>query len=138
MVVSRQVRIETRGCGDAVDITESVAEQVRASGLGSGVATLFVESSTSALTTMEFEPGVVWDLGELLGRIAPVGADYRHNLRWGDGNGHAHIRHALIGPSLVVPFVGGRLTLGTWQQVVLLEFDNRPRSRSVVVQLLGE
>ena len=138
MVVCRQVQVSTRGNGDIVDITQQVAGEVQASGLESGIATLFVAGSTCALTTMEFEPGVVYDLQHLLDQLAPPGADYRHNLRWGDGNGHAHIRHALLGPSLTIPFVEGHLTLGTWQQVVLLDFDNRPRSRSVVVQMLGE
>ncbi len=138
MVVNRQIRVATRGNGDVIDITQQVAGEVQTSGLGGGIATLFVAGSTCALTTMEFEPGVVHDLQHLLDQLAPPGADYRHNLRWGDGNGHAHIRHALLGPSLTIPFVEGRLTLGTWQQVVLLDFDNRPRSRSVVVQMLGE
>jgi len=138
MVVSRQIQVSTRGNGDAVDITQLVAKQVQDSGIRSGIATLFAAGSTYALTTMEFESGVVHDLRHLLDELAPPGADYRHNLRWGDGNGHAHVRHALMGASLTIPFVDGRLTLGTWQQVVLLDFDNRPRSRSVIVQVLGE
>jgi len=138
MILNRQIQIATRGNGDVVDITRQVAEQIRDSGLKSGIAILFVPSSTSALTTIEYESGAVQDLQQLFDRVAPPGADYRHNLRWGDGNGHAHIRHALLGPSLTIPFVEGRMTLGTWQQVVLVDFDNRARSRSVVVQMLGE
>jgi secondary thiamine-phosphate synthase enzyme len=138
MILNRQIQVSTRGNGDVVDITRQVAEQIRTSGLKGGIVTLFVPSSTSALTTIEYESGAVHDLQNLFDQIAPPDADYRHNLRWGDGNGHAHIRHALLGPSLTIPFVEGCLTLGTWQQVVLVDFDNRPRSRSVVVQMLGE
>jgi len=138
MVVNRQIRIATQGDGDVIDITQKVSEHLRASGIKAGIVTLFAPSSTSALTTIEYESGAVHDLQSLFDRIVPPHADYRHNLRWGDGNGHAHVRHALLGPSLTVPFVDGRLTLGTWQQVVLVDFDNRPRSRSVVVQILGE
>jgi len=90
------------------------------------------------LTTIEFESGAVHDLQQLFERIAPTDVEYRHNLRWGDGNGHAHVRHALLGPSLTIPFVDSRLTLGTWQQIVLVDFDNRSRARSLVVQILGE
>jgi secondary thiamine-phosphate synthase enzyme len=138
MVLNLRIQVATRGHGDVIDITHRVDEQIRNSGLDSGIVTLFVPSSTSALTTIEYESGAVQDLQLLFDRIAPPDADYRHNLRWGDGNGHAHVRHALLGPSLVIPFVEGRMTLGTWQQVVLVDFDNRPRSRSVVVQMLGQ
>jgi secondary thiamine-phosphate synthase enzyme len=138
MVVTAQIKLNSRGNGEVTDITEEVTRQVRASGVGNGIVTLFAPSSTSALTTIEFESGAVHDLQQLFERIAPADADYRHNLRWGDGNGHAHVRHALLGPSLTIPFVQGRLTLGTWQQIVLVDFDNRPRSRSVVAQIMGE
>lgn len=138
MVVSRHLQVSTRGSGDVVDITRDIAGQLDDSGVRNGVVTVFVAGSTSALTTLEFEAGVVADLRQLLDRIVPPDADYKHNLRWGDGNGHAHIRHALLGPSLTIPLVDGRLTLGTWQQIVLLDFDCRPRTRSVVVQVMGE
>lgn len=138
MVVTGQIKLDTRGHGQVVDITDDVNLQVRNSGLTNGVVTLFVPSSTSALTTLEFEQGAVYDLQRLFDRLAPADIDYRHNLRWGDGNGHAHVRHALLGPSLAVPFVGAKLTLGTWQQIVLVDFDNRPRSRAVVAQIMGE
>jgi secondary thiamine-phosphate synthase enzyme len=138
MVLSRTIQVTTHGNGDVVDITELVAEQIRMLRLADGIVTLFVPSSTSALTTIEYESGAVQDLQRLLDLLVPPDADYRHNLRWGDGNGHAHVRHALLGPSLTIPFVGGRMTLGTWQQIVLLDFDNRPRLRSIVVQALGE
>ena len=138
MVVNKQIQLNTQGHGHVVDITDQVRQKVRESGLGAGIVTLFSPISTSALTTIEFESGAVHDLQQLFERIAPTDIEYRHNLRWGDGNGHAHVRHALLGPSLTIPFVDSRLTLGTWQQIVLVDFDNRSRARSLVVQILGE
>jgi secondary thiamine-phosphate synthase enzyme len=130
--------VRTRGDGDTVDLTPELAAGIRESGLTSGVATLFIGGSTAGITTIEYEPGAVSDLGDVFEAIAPRDRDWRHHLRWGDHNGHSHVRAALLGPSLSVPFVEGELTLGTWQQVVLVDFDDRPRSREVVVQLLGE
>ncbi len=138
MIVSSRIELSTRGNGDLVDITAAVAREVRGSGLEDGIVTVFTPSSTSGLTTIEYESGAVRDLQELFDRIAPSNLDYRHNLRWGDGNGHSHVRHALLGPSLTIPFLAGRMTLGTWQQIVFADFDNRARSRSLVVQILGE
>ena len=138
MVVNKQIQFNTQGHGHIVDITDQVRQKLRESGLGAGIVTLFSPSSTSALTTIEFESGAVHDLQQLFERIAPTDIGYRHNLRWGDGNGHAHVRHALLGPSLTIPFVDGRLTLGTWQQIVFVDFDNRSRARSLVIQILGE
>jgi secondary thiamine-phosphate synthase enzyme len=138
MVVNRQIRLKTQGNSHIQDITEQVSHQVRRSGLKDGIVTLFSPSSTSALTTLEYEPGAVYDLQQLFARIAPEEMDYRHNLRWGDGNGHSHVRHALLGPSLTIPFVEGQLTLGTWQQIVFVDFDTRARSRALVVQMIGE
>jgi secondary thiamine-phosphate synthase enzyme len=137
-VVGKQISLSTQGNGQVVDITDDVVRHIRDSGLKNGTVTLFTPGSTSALTTIEYESGAVHDLQQLFDRIAPPNLDYRHNLRWGDGNGHAHVRHALLGPSLTIPFLDGRLTLGTWQQVILIDFDNRPRTRSVVVQIMGE
>jgi len=137
-VVGKQISLSTQGNGQVVDITDDVVRHIRDSGLKNGAVTLFTPGSTSALTTIEYESGAVHDLQQLFDRIAPPNLDYRHNLRWGDGNGHAHVRHALLGPSLTIPFLDGRLTLGTWQQVILIDFDNRPRTRSVVVQIMGE
>jgi secondary thiamine-phosphate synthase enzyme len=112
---------------------------VRKSGLQRGVVTVFVVGSTAAVTTVEYEPGLVEDdLAAAFERLAPKDIDYAHNERWGDGNGYAHVRASLIGPSLAVPFVEGKLVCGTWQQIVLVDFDNRPRSRRVVVQMVGE
>ena len=138
MIVSERIQMQTRGDGHILDITDQVSSKLRDSGLQDGIITLFTPSSTSALTTIEYESGVVHDLQLLFDRIVPSDIDYRHNLRWGDGNGHAHVRHALLGPSLTIPFVQGQMTLGTWQQIVFADFDNRARSRSLVVQIMGE
>jgi len=138
MVVTERFAIETRGQGDAHDITDAVAGAVRESGLSAGLATAFVVGSTAGVTTIEFEPGAVADLNQVFEVLAPRGGDYRHHLRWGDDNGSSHVRAALLGPSVTVPFDGGRLALGTWQQIVLLEFDTRARRREVVVQIVGE
>ena len=138
MVVNKSIQLRTQGNGQVVDITSEVSRQVQGAGLKNGIVTLFTPSSTSALTTIEYESGAIHDLQQLFDRIVPPDLDYHHNLRWGDGNGHSHVRHALLGPSLTVPFVEGRLTLGTWQQIVFVDFDNRARSRSVVLQIMGE
>jgi secondary thiamine-phosphate synthase enzyme len=138
MFANERIEFSTEGHGHVLDITEQVSGRVQASGLKNGTVTLFTPSATSGLTTIEYESGAVHDLQQLFDRIAPPDLDYRHNLRWGDGNGHAHVRHALLGPSLTIPFIEGRMTLGTWQQIVFVDFDNRPRSRSVVIQVMGE
>jgi secondary thiamine-phosphate synthase enzyme len=138
MIVNRNVRLDTKGNGQTLDITGAVDRQLRGSDLKNGIVTLFTPSSTSALTTIEYESGAVHDLQQLFDRIVPPDIDYRHNLRWGDGNGHSHVRHALLGASLTIPFVDGRMTLGTWQQIVFVDFDVRARSRSLVVQIMGE
>lgn len=138
MVVTRDLSLSTRGSGDVRDITAEVARMVRESGLRAGIVTIFCPGSTGALTTIEYEDGVVADLQQVLDQIVPPDRPYRHHLRWGDDNGHAHIRAALMGPSITIPFVDGRLTLGTWQQVVFCDFDTRPRSRRLVVQIVGE
>ena len=138
MVVTHRHEVATTGQGDAHDLTPEVAGALAESGLSDGVATIFVIGSTAALTAIEFEPGAVADFNGLLERLAPRGAEYRHHLRWRDDNGSSHVRAALLGPSLAIPFVGGALTLGTWQQIMLLELDTRPRTREIVVQLVGE
>ncbi len=138
MVVTRELSLSTQGNGDVRDITAEVARIVRDSGLRAGIVTVFCPGSTGALTTIEYEDGVVADLQQVLDEIVPPNCSYRHHLRWGDDNGHAHIRAALVGPSITIPFVDGRLTLGTWQQVVFCDFDTRPRSRRLVVQIVGE
>ena len=138
MIVTKRIELKTEGHADAHDLTERVARLVGESKLRSGTVILFCPSSTSALTTIEFEAGAVSDLKRLFDELAPPGRDYAHEQRWHDGNGHSHVRAALLGPSLVVPFVDGELTLGTWQQIVYLDFDNRPRRREIVVQIAGE
>jgi secondary thiamine-phosphate synthase enzyme len=138
MVLTSHVEFRTRGNGHVLDVTGDIGRRVHDSGLQNGIVTIFTPSSTSGLTTLEYESGAVHDLEATFDRIVPPDIDYRHNLRWGDGNGHSHVRHALLGPSLTVPFVDGHLTLGTWQQIVFVDFDNRARSRSIVVQIVGE
>jgi secondary thiamine-phosphate synthase enzyme len=138
MVETRRIQLRTQGNGDIIDITGEVRRELQGSGLKDGIVTLFTSSSTSSLTTIEYESGVVHDLQQLFDRIVPPDKEYRHNLRWGDGNGHSHVRHALLGPSLTIPFVDGQLTLGTWQQIVFVDFDVRSRSRSLVLQFLGD
>jgi secondary thiamine-phosphate synthase enzyme len=123
---------------DIIDITPQVVKQVKESTIENGCVLLFIPGSTAALTTIEFESGVVNDLKKAIDRMAPEDMDYEHNERWGDGNGYAHVRAALIGPSLHIPVIGGKITLGTWQQIVLLDFDNRPRERIIQVQISGE
>ncbi len=138
MIVSKKIAVKTRGNDDTLDITAGVERAIAESNLSSGVVTLFVVGSTAALTTIEYEDGAVSDLGRAIERLAPRGMEYEHHLRWGDDNGHSHVRAALLGPSLSVPFVGGRLTLGTWQQIILIDCDTRPRQREIVVQIIGE
>jgi secondary thiamine-phosphate synthase enzyme len=134
---STELRFSTQGNGDASDFTAEVQRFVEAAGVAEGQVTAFVRGSTAAVTTMEYEPGGVHDLQEMLGRLIPASGDYEHNRLNHDTNSHAHQRASLIGPSLSVPVVDGRLALGTWQQIVLLDFDDRPRKRTVVVQVLA-
>lgn len=131
------LRLSTRGDGDVHDLTEGVQRVVEASGAQRGLACVFAIGSTLAVTTMEFEPGAVEDLRALLERLVPSASDYEHNRRNHDSNGHAHARAAIVGPSETIPVVDGRLMLGTWQQVVLVDFDDRPRDRRVVVQVVA-
>ena len=138
MVVTKKISLSTRGECDIIDITPQVAEQVSQSGIDSGVVTIFVAGSTAGVTTIEFEPGLISDLEGMWQRIAPKGIPYDHDRRWGDGNGYAHVRASLLGASLVVPVSNQRLILGTWQQIVLVDFDNRPRSREVNLQIMGD
>ena len=134
-VHSGQLRFGTRGDGDIVDLTEGVRSVVRTAAADVGVVTVFATGSTAAITTMEYEPGGVADLQALLDRLIPAAGEYAHNRLNHDTNAHAHLRAAVIGPSESVPFVGGRLMLGTWQQIVLIDFDDRPRDRVVTVQV---
>ncbi|MEE8193983.1 MAG: secondary thiamine-phosphate synthase enzyme YjbQ [Dehalococcoidales bacterium] len=138
MVVTDKISLETKGHCDIVDITPQVEQQLAKANVGSGTVTLFVAGSTAGITTIEYEPGLVADLAQMWQRLVPEDIPYGHDQRWGDGNGYSHVRASLLGASLVVPFSGQRLALGTWQQIVLIDFDNRPRSRQVVLQIVGE
>jgi secondary thiamine-phosphate synthase enzyme len=138
VVVTQSIDLQTRGHADMLDITGEVAAKVRDSGVSAGIVTVFCPGSTSAVTTIEYESGALSDLERLFDEIVPPDRDYAHNLRWGDGNGHSHVRAALLGPSLSVPVVDGELQLGTWQQITYCDFDNRSRSRRLIVQIVGE
>jgi|ERR1051326_647563 secondary thiamine-phosphate synthase enzyme len=138
MVATHRRSVATKGQGDAHDITDLVASAVADSHCRAGIATVFVVGSTAAVTTIEFEPGAIADLNRLFEDLAPRDADYRHHLRWGDDNGSSHVRAALLGPSLTVPFADAKLLVGTWQQIMLLECDTRPRRREIVVQIVGD
>ena len=138
MVRTDHIRLQTRGHADIHNLTPELERLLQASGQSDGLLTVFTPSSTSAVTAIEHEPGALEDLRRALDRIAPPNEDYRHNEAWGDGNGHAHLRAALLKPSLSIPFQAGQLLLGTWQQVVFIDFDVRPRRRSIVVQILGD
>ena len=131
-------QLETRGFTDVHDVTEEVEGAIRRSGLAEGIAAVSVPGSTAGVTTIEYEPGAVSDLKEAIARLAPEEGGYAHDARWGDGNGFSHVRAALLGPGISLPFRGSELLTGAWQQVVLVDFDNRPRQRRVEVQLVGE
>ena len=137
-VKTGSLRLNTHGNTDIHDITGELGRLVEQAGLNSGTVTVFCASSTSGLTTVEFEPGAVADLKRMFEELVPSGRHYAHNETWDDGNGHSHMRASLLGPSLTIPFVGKRLTLGTWQQVIYVDFDIRPRQRELVVQMVGE
>ena len=137
-VLNDYLRVRTKGHGDVVDLTPGLRDAVERSDLVSGIATLFIPGSTASLSTIEYDPGAVKDVQELLERLAPAAAHYHHHQTWGDENGSAHVRACLMGPSLVIPFQDRKPSLGTWQQVVLIDFDTRARERDVVLQLMGE
>jgi len=137
-VKTERIHLTSRREGDILDITDQVEGAVRGTGIRNGVATVFVPGATGAITTIEYEPGLIHDFPAMLERVAPRGISYEHEKRWHDGNGHSHVRASLVGPSLTVPFTEGSLTLGTWQQIVFVEMDRRGRSREIVLQVLGE
>lgn len=138
MVYRDTITLNTRGFTDVIDITGEAASIVERSGVKDGLVTIFCTGSTGAVTTIEYESGAVSDLKRAIEKVAPADIPYEHNERWGDGNGFSHVRAALMKPSLTIPLAGGKLALGTWQQVVFIDFDNRPRKREVVVQVMGE
>jgi secondary thiamine-phosphate synthase enzyme len=137
-IINERIHLNTTGTGDLVDITAELAGLLEISGLLTGNLTVFVIGSTAGITTFEFEPGLIKDMQVFFERTIPVGRHYHHDDTWGDANGFSHVRAAVTGSSLTIPFENGRLLLGTWQQVVLAEFDNRPRKREIVVQMIGE
>jgi secondary thiamine-phosphate synthase enzyme len=137
-IVTERIRLDTKGSGDLIDITDRLSLLLEASRLMDGTLLVFVVGSTAGITTFEYEPGLVRDMGEFYERMAPSRTHYHHDDTWGDANGFSHVRATMTGPSLAVPFEAGRLLLGTWQQVVLAEFDNRPRKRELIVQITGQ
>ncbi len=138
MVVTRNISLQTKGNCDIIDITPQVEQQVADTDINNGTATLFVDGSTAGIATIEFESGLLSDFQSMWERNIPQNIPYDHDRRWGDGNGYSHVRASLLGASLVVPFNDKRLTLGTWQQIVLVDFDNRPRSRQIILQIMGD
>lgn len=137
-VVSDTIKLHTEGEGDMIDMTSQLSNIVKESKIKNGTVTIFVSGSTAAVTTIEYESGLIHDFPVMLSRIVPKDIEYEHDNTWHDGNGHSHVRSSLIGPSITIPIIHGKLTLGTWQQVVLLEMDTRSRSRTVILQIMGE
>ena len=138
MIYTGELSLKTKGDGEIIDITAKVQKHLTESGITGGIVMVFVQHSTCGITTVEYEPGLIEDLGKLWERIAPKNIPYAHDAHWGDGNGYAHVRASLLGASLTVPFTDKNLSLVTWQQIILVDFDNRPRTRTVVVQVMGE
>jgi secondary thiamine-phosphate synthase enzyme len=138
MVVTRKISLQSKGECDIIDITPQVQQQLAEAEINNGTVTIFVTGSTAGVTTIEFESGLLSDFQSMWERNVPRNIPYQHDRRWGDGNGYSHIRASLLGASLVVPFSDKRLSLGTWQQIVLVDFDNRPRSRQITVQIMGD
>jgi secondary thiamine-phosphate synthase enzyme len=137
-IVTESVQIGSRGENDMIDITRSTSKAIEGSKLKNGIVTIFIAGSTAAVTTIEYEPGLRTDFPKMLSRIVPKNIEYEHDKTWHDGNGHSHVRASLVGPSLTVPFKDGRLLLGTWQQIVLVEMDTRQREREIILQIMGE
>lgn len=137
-VVSDTIKQQTEGEGDMIDMTSQLSNIVKESKIKNGTVTIFVSGSTAAVTTIEYESGLIHDFPVMLSRIVPKGIEYEHDNTWHDGNGHSHVRSSLIGPSITIPIIHGKLTLGTWQQVVLLEMDTRSRNRTVILQIMGQ
>ncbi len=138
MVVTRKISLQTKGNCDIIDITPQVEQQLAEANINNGTVTLFITGSTAGISTIEFESGLLSDFQKMWERNIPQNIPYNHDRRWGDGNGYSHVRASLLGASLVVPFNDKRLTLGTWQQIVLIDFDNRPRSRQIILQIMGD
>jgi len=137
-VITKTIRVKTKGEDDIIDITKQTSKIIESSEIKNGTVTIFVSGSTAALTTIEYEPGLLSDFPKMLERVVPKNIAYGHDQRWHDGNGHSHVRASLLGPSLTIPFSNRNLMLGTWQQIVLLELDTQSRERNLVLQILGE
>jgi secondary thiamine-phosphate synthase enzyme len=137
-VLNETIHISTHGESDIIDITSQVSQVVNESGISNGTITVFIPGSTAGITTIEFEDGVLSDFKDMWNRNVPKNITYQHDRRWGDGNGYSHVRASLLGASLVIPLMNKRMTLGTWQQIVVIDFDNRPRSREIIIQVMGE
>ena len=137
-VITRKIKLNTKGDTDIIDITGQVQDVVSKCSVEDGIITVFVSGSTGGLTTVEYEPGLVEDLKTYFEKIAPKSGKYQHNIRWHDGNGYAHVRASFLGPSLSIPLVKGNMQLGTWQQIIFIDFDNRPRKRELIVQIVGD
>jgi len=137
-VVTKSITFKTKGSCDFIDITAQVADEVKQSEVNNGAVTLFISGSTAGITTIEYESRLLGDFKDMWDRVIPQNMPYEHNKTWGDGNGHSHVRASILGASLTIPFAGKRLTLGTWQQIVFIDFDNRSRSRELVLQIMGE
>lgn len=138
MVTTKSIQLNTKGHTDILDITGQIRSAISQSDITNGIVTIFTPSATSGITTIEFERGCIQDLKRLFDEIIGSDRHYAHNARWGDGNGHSHVRAALLGPSLTIPFVEKEIIMGTWQQIIFVDFDNRPRQRKLILQLLGE
>ena len=136
--ITEKISVNTNGNTDILDITDDARTLLLKTGVKNGIVTFFVQGSTAGLTTVEYEPGLLKDLPLTFEKIAPAGSRYFHDDTWGDGNGHSHVRASLLGPSLTVPFTNGIMTLGTWQQIILIDFDNRSRRREIIMQIMGE
>jgi len=137
-IVTKDITFQSKGNCDIIDITSQVAQDVAESGISNGIITLFVSGSTAGITTIEYEPRLLNDFKNMWDRLIPQNIPYEHNKTWGDGNGHSHVRASVLGASLTIPLVNKKLTLGTWQQIVFVDFDNRPRSRKIILQIMGE
>ncbi|MCH8915998.1 MAG: YjbQ family protein [Thaumarchaeota archaeon] len=137
-IITKSIKIQSKGESDIIDLNDMISEKITKSGISNGIVTVFVAGSTGALTTIEYEPGLLKDFPDMLSRIAPNEINYEHEERWHDGNGRSHVKASLIGPSLTIPFKDGSLLLGTWQQIVFVELDTRGRSRNIILQIIGE
>lgn len=138
MVITKKIKLSTRGDTDIINITAETSSAVLNSGLKNGSVNIFVPGSTGGITTLEYEPGLVSDLKTFFEKVAPKAGAYQHNIKMQDGNGHSHVRASLLGPGITVPFVDNKILLGKWQQIVFIDFDNRPRDRELIIQIIGE